>query len=100
LFRKTKEGESMLRELIDIKTEKTPLFQVMLLRNDAAQEVEVHEGENVDFLRIQDHLKQGGSVFITSKCSQKLSGPTLKQRRASRKRSAMRTVTAFYFDHV
>jgi len=90
----------MLRELIDVKIEKTPMFQVMLLRNDADQEVEVHEAEKVDFLRIQEHLKQGGSVFITSKCSQKLSRPTLKQRRASRKRSAMRTVTAFYFDHV
>ena len=89
----------MLRELIDAKTEKTQTFQIMLLKNDAEQEVEVHEAENVDFLRIQQHLQQGGSVFITSKCSQKLSRPTLKQRSASRKRNAMKTVTAFYFDH-
>ena len=90
----------MLRELIDVKTEKTQTFQVMLLRNDSDQEVEVHEAENVDFLRIQEHLKQGGSVFITSKCSQKLHRPSLRQSGVSRKRSAMRTVTAFYFDHV
>ena len=90
----------MLRELIDVKTEKTQTFQVMFLRNDADQEVEVHEAEKVDFLRIHEHLQQGGSVFITSKCSQKLSRPKPKQERASRKRSAMRTVTAFYFDHV
>jgi hypothetical protein len=89
----------MLRELIDIKNEKTPTFQVMLLRNDSEQEVEVHEAENIDFQRIQEHLKQGGSVFITSKCSQKLSRPSLKQRHLSQKRRAMRTVTAFYFDH-
>ena len=89
----------MLRELTDTKPEKTQTFQIMLLRNNADQEVEVHEAEKVDFLRIQEHLKEGGSVFITSKCSQKLSKPKPKQERVLRKRSAMRTVTAFYFDH-
>ena len=72
----------------------------MLLKNDNSQEVEVHEAEKIDFLRVHNHLKHGGSVFITSKCSQKLTIPTFKDVRAQRKRKAARTVTAFYFNHV
>lgn len=89
----------MLRELVEIENEKARTFQVMLLRNDASKQVEVHEAREVDFSRIQDHLQRGGSVFITSKPSQKIAPPTLQERRAQRRR-ATRTVTAFYFDHV
>ena len=89
----------MLRELVQIKTEETPTYQVMLLCNDASKQVEVHEERDVDFPRIQEHLQQGGSVFITSKPSQKIAPPTLPHKRAQRRR-ALRTVTAFYFDHV
>lgn len=88
----------MLRELIDLKNEKTQTFQVMLLQNDASDDVEVHEAEAVDYLRIQEHLNRGGSVFITSKASQKLDLTKLKQRKTPR--NHLRTVTAFYFDHV
>jgi hypothetical protein len=90
----------VLRELLDVKSEKSQTFQVMLLKNDASQEVEVHEAEKIDFLRVHDHLKHGGSVFITSKCSQKLTMPTFKNVREPRKRKPKRTVTAFYFNHV
>lgn len=88
----------MLRELIETKNEKTPTFQVMLLRNDASKNVEVHEEREVDFSRIREHLQRGGSVFITSKPSQKITHP-LQEERAQR-RQALRTVTAFYFNHV
>lgn len=90
----------MLRELIQIENTKECTFQTMLLTNDASREVEVHESQEVDFGRIQEHLKRGGSVFITSKLSQKLPLPTVPGRRAPRKRKAVRTVTALYFDHV
>jgi hypothetical protein len=89
----------MLKELLDVKKANAPMFQVVLLKNDASQEVEVHETEEVDFFRIQEHLKQGGSVFITSKRSQKLDMPKLKSR-TPRIEKGTRKVTAFYFDHL
>jgi len=62
----------MLQEILEVKKEKVPVFQVLLLHNDASQDVEVQEADEVDFFRVQDHLERGGSVFITSKNSQKL----------------------------
>jgi hypothetical protein len=88
----------MLQELVEIKTENTPTFQVMLLSNDASKGVEVHEEKEVNFPRIQRHLQNGGSVFITSKPSQKIPAPAT-QNKPQRRRTA-RTVTAFCFNHV
>ena len=65
----------MLSELVEFKGEKPQTFQVVFLRNDCSQEVEVQEAEQVDFLKIQEHLERGESVFITSKASQKLKAP-------------------------
>ena len=89
----------MLREMLDAESEKSQIFQVMLLSNDQSDEVEIHETEKVDFLRISEHLMHGGSVFITSKSSQKLAMPTFKPKKLPR-RKTLKTVTAFYFDHV
>jgi len=47
------------------------MFQVLLLDNDASDDVEVREADQVDFLQVKKHLKNGGSVFITRKDSQK-----------------------------
>ncbi|MCW3999663.1 MAG: hypothetical protein NWE93_05445 [Candidatus Bathyarchaeota archaeon] len=49
-----------------------PIYQVLLLDNDSSQNVEVHEAENVDFSKVKMHLQSGGSVFITSRATQKL----------------------------
>ncbi len=87
----------MLRELVEMKPEKNCTFQVMLLRNDESREVEVHEETEVDFSRIQHHLSHGGSVFITSRPSQKINPPLQNK---PHKRRPTRTVTAFYFNHV
>ena len=73
----------MLKNSAEVKKEKARLFQVLLLDNDGSQ-VEVEEAERVDFLRVQRHLKSGGSVFITSKNSQKLTAP--KEKRGHKKR--------------
>ena len=73
----------MLKNSAEVKKEKARLFQVLLLDNDGSQ-VEVEEAERVDFLRVQRHLKSGGSVFITSKNSQKLTVP--KEKRGHKKR--------------
>jgi len=61
-----------LSNLISNKKTKTTLFQVLLLDNDKSEDVEVQEAKQVNFLQVKQHLKNGGSVFITSKQSQKL----------------------------
>ena len=88
---------TMLKNLAEVKKEKAQVFQVLLL-NDASEEVEVQEAEQIDFLRVQRHLKKGGSVFITSKSSQKLTLP--KEKMAHRNKNTVRTITASYFSHV
>jgi len=54
------------------KKTKPSIFQVLLLDNDQSDDVEVQEAEQVDFCQVKQHLKNGGSVFITSRASQKL----------------------------
>lgn len=51
---------------------KQPTFQVLLLDNNTSNDVEVQEADQVNFLQVKEHLKNGGSVFITSKNSQKI----------------------------
>lgn len=89
----------MLSELVEIKREKLQTFQVVFLRNDCSQEVEVHEAEQVDFLKIQEHLKQGESVFITSKNSQKLKAPRKKDAKKGESKTNSRG-QKFYFNHL
>ncbi|MCL5949270.1 MAG: hypothetical protein M1490_02185 [Candidatus Bathyarchaeota archaeon] len=60
------------------KRTKPSVFQVLLLDNDESEDVEVQEAKQVDFCQVKEHLKNGGSVFITSKGSQKLSFPKAK----------------------
>lgn len=87
----------MLKGVVEAKKEKVRVFQVLMLNNDASQKVEVQEDEQVDFLRVQEHLQQGGSVFITSKRSQKIALP--KEKKALRNKSDKKRLV-FYFDHL
>jgi hypothetical protein len=87
----------MLGNIAELKKEKEKLFQVLFLDNDDSQ-VEVQEAEQVDFLSVQRHLKQGGSVFITSKSAQKLTVPKQKPVHQNAKNSEW--VIASYFNHV
>jgi hypothetical protein len=64
-----------MKGLPGTKKNKQPLFQVLLLDNTADLDVEVHESRQVDFFTVKEHLKNGGSVFITSKKQQKLTYP-------------------------
>ena len=66
---------NMLKSIVAVKKEKARVFQVLLLDNDANEDVEVQESKNVDFAKVEEHLAHGGSVFITSKNSQKLAMP-------------------------
>jgi hypothetical protein len=62
-----------------VQTKTRPsLYQVLLLDNGESQDVEVQEAERVDFCAVKEHLKNGGSVFITSKDTQKISHPKTK----------------------
>ena len=60
------------------KKTKSPVFQVLLLDNNASQNVEVQEATQVNFFQVREHLRNGGSVFITSKDSQKIAFPKTK----------------------
>lgn len=89
----------MLKEINEIEMEKSRVFQVLLLQNDASLEVEIEEGKKVDFLRVQNHLNQGGSVFITSKNSQKLN-LLKKKERICRNTNETKTLENCYFHHL
>ena len=56
-------------------SKKGPVFQVLLLDNSEDDTVEVQEAKQVNFRQVKQHLRSGGSVFITSKDSQKVSYP-------------------------
>jgi len=59
----------------DSKKSVQQLFQVLLLDNDENLDVHVHEAALVDYSTVKAHLRNGGSVFITSKKQQKLFPP-------------------------
>jgi hypothetical protein len=67
-----------LKNLIGDKKTKPSVFQVLLLDNDSSEDVEVQEAKQVNFLQVKEHLKNGGSVFITSKNTQKIVYPKAK----------------------
>ena len=54
------------------------MYQVLLLDNDASDDVKVQEADQVDFFQVKEHLKNGGSVFITTNGSQKQLFPKAK----------------------
>jgi len=88
----------MIHGILETKGEKSQAFQVMLLSNNASQ-VEVEEAEQIDFLRIQEHLRQGESVFITSRNSEK-TNLAQEKKKTNRKDNEMKTANGFYVDHV
>ena len=61
-----------MKTFIANKKVNPPVFQVLLLDNDDSYEVEVQEAQEVNFGQVKKHLRNGGSVFITSKDPQKL----------------------------
>jgi hypothetical protein len=54
------------------KTEKKPLFQMVFLKGDKDQSVEVEEFTEISCDLIRARLEQGESVFITRKSMHKL----------------------------
>jgi hypothetical protein len=88
-------------KLVESRPTKQRVFQVMLLHNNARQEVEVQEDREIDFLQLWNHLEKGGSAFITSKNSQKLRIPKQQTQKSQNENdSEIRTITTYYFNHI
>ena len=87
----------MLTKVMDAKSRRSRV-QVLFLRNDDSQEVEVHEVGHVDFFTIQQLLEHGESVFITSKKSQMISAP--KEKRSPPRSMKTKLVRAFSVERV
>ena len=77
---------------------KSSVFQVLLLKNDESEDVEVQESKQVNFFQVKEHLKKGGSVFITSKDSQKMSYPKTKAQQNYHK--SKKTYRLFFRQHL
>ncbi len=69
----------MSRNFDEIDKEK-PLFQLLFLRNDDKQSVEVEEVEEIDMREVKEHLEQGESVFITLKRNEKFKKERVRRR--------------------
>jgi hypothetical protein len=76
------------------KRNRPSVFQVLLLDKDDDEDVEVQEAKKVDFFQVKEHLKNGGSVFITSKGSEKITYPKAK---AQQNYSMSRRTCGFLF---
>ena len=69
---------------------KPSLYQVLLLDNGKSQDIEVQEAKQVNFCVVKQHLRNGGSVFITSRPEQKiLVSKTKAQENYSRSRKTL-----------
>jgi hypothetical protein len=84
--------------LILNKKTKTPVFQVLLLDNDSNEDVEVQEATQVNFLQVKEHLRNGGSVFITSKDAQKIAYPKTQLQQSYSK--SRRSYGALFHQHL
>jgi hypothetical protein len=51
--------------------EERPFFQVLFLKDDKGNSVEVEETEEVDFEEVKNRLEHGEAVFITRKVGRK-----------------------------
>jgi hypothetical protein len=71
---------------------------VLLLNNGKSQDVKVQETDLIDFSKVEDYLRHGGSVFITSKRSQKLAPP--KENRIQPNKNDDEKNAIWFFDHI
>jgi len=81
----------VLRNFFEVNEEK-PRFQLFFLKDDEDESVEVEEVEEIDFGEVKKRLKQGESVFITSKRKQKLNMSLIAKEDA--------TEPCWYFTHM
>ncbi len=70
--------------------EEKPLFQLLFLRNDMNQSVEIVEAEEIDFEEVRKSIELGESFFITWK-------PKSKSRNSEKTQV---TTDSWYFTHI
>lgn len=73
-------------------------YQVLLLDNGKSRDVKVQETDLIDFRQVEDYLRHGGSVFITSKRSQKLASP--KENKIQPKKNDAGKSAIGFLDHI
>ena len=78
--------------LFEVQQKENPKFQLIFLKDDEDQSVEVVEVEEIIFTEVEKRLEQGESVFITSKQKR-----NLKPNMITRKESHTEIV---YFSHL
>lgn len=62
----------------DLALERTKMFDILYVRNDEDQSVEVVEVSIIDFSSIIENLNEGNSVFIAPKNSQSIKSHSKK----------------------
>ncbi len=77
----------MLSNTCEFQEEKLQ-FQVIFLKNDTYQSVLIEEVDEINFSEIRRHLKDGESIFITSKLGNKLM--TYKTNTAGREKAIVK----------
>jgi len=80
---------------------RNPLFQLIFLREDDDECVEVEEAEYVDFAEVKKRLENGESVFIVRKQVEKLKklNHRLAANQAVKKASRKEARGPLYFTH-
>ena len=73
-------------------------YQVLLLNNGKSRDVKVQETDLIDYWQVEDYLRHGGSVFITSKKSQKLAPPKENKNQPNKNDDEKNTI--WLFDHI
>jgi len=77
---------------LEVHKEETPNFQLIFLKDDKDQSVEVVEVEKIVFTEVEKRLERGESVFITRKQKKKMK-PNLISKKES-------YTEVLYFGHV
>lgn len=76
-----RQAHNIAREL-----EKKPVFQLIFLREDENQGVEVKEVDEIDFEEVKMRVENGDSVFITRRENEKIDISSLKHKTKKKKR--------------
>lgn len=60
-----------MKSLVANKRTKNPVFQILLLDNDASDDVEVQEAEKVNFFQVKEHLKTAAQFLSQARIRRK-----------------------------
>ena len=78
-IQKSKRSTNQSTNQKDIALERTKMFDILYVRNDEDQSVEVVEVSIIDFSAIIENLNERNSVFIAPKNNQSIKSHSKKQ---------------------